>query len=170
MHAALEARLDLLSPQLDIAAYRELLWRFALVQPTIETAVEAAVGGSIGSFDVAACHTSAALRADLVALGLAPPTPLTSSVAIDSVPAAVGALYVTEGATLGGAVIAAHVRAVLGAGAPRSFFAFHGPEVGMRWARFRALAHDVLTDDADVEQAATTAGAVFEWFSLVLAP
>jgi heme oxygenase len=166
-HEALERRLDLLAPTLDRARYGGLLQRFALAQPGLEAAVADAVGPDIAR---GRCAKADAIRADLADLGVAAPTPLVPDVAIDSVAAGIGALYVTEGATLGGAVIAGHVAATLGAATPRRFFTSYGADVPARWAELRATVRDVLVTPADVDRAAAAAVDVFGWFHAVLVP
>jgi heme oxygenase len=75
---------------------------------------------------------------------------------------ALGALYVSEGATLGGSLIAPHVRAVLGPDVPVSFFAGGGTDVVARWATCRrVIDHLVVTVDDRAESCAV-AVAVFE--------
>ena len=98
-----------------------------------------------------------ALAADLGAWGLRRQTlPMAATgdlPRLDSEGARCGALYVLEGATLGGTVLARRLRAVLGArvdGALR-FHGFYGEATGAHWRRFR----DVL----DTHCGADSAGA-----------
>jgi heme oxygenase (biliverdin-IX-beta and delta-forming) len=84
------------------------------------------------------------LRADLAALGAGPdrlpaplslpPPPATGS----PTAALLGALYVAEGATLGGAVLGRRAAAALGVGPGRgaSFLNAYGPARGARWRGF----------------------------------
>jgi heme oxygenase len=166
-HAALEARLDLLAPTLHRARYADLLQRFALAQPGLEAAVADALGPELAA---GRCDKAAALRADLRDLGVAIPAPLVPDVVIDSVAAGMGALYVTEGATLGGALIAGHVAATLGPDTPCRFFTSYGGDVPARWAELRAMVHEVLVTPGDVDRAAAAAVDVFVWFDAVLVP
>jgi len=94
-----------------------------------------------------------ALRSDLLALGMTPE-------AVDALPvrhfgepdtaAGFGWLYVLEGATLGGAVIARHLRGAqtVPPGA-LSFHTFYGRQLGRRWRAFHATLADWVGDDED---------------------
>jgi heme oxygenase len=157
-HEALEDRLDLLSPALDVARYGDVLVAMASVYDALEPAIAAAAP----TLDLAGRRKVPALRADLAALGR--PFPAAHPIPpIEREADALGALYVTEGATLGGALISAHVREVLPA-APRAFFEAYGADVPLRWSEFRATARALLTTPDDLERAAAAADAVFATF------
>ena len=105
---------------------------------------------------------TASLRADLDALGT-PPAPVKTVSAIDDVPTALGTLYVLEGSTMGGRLIAnalrqrAFVR-------PESlhFFEHYGAEAGRHWQAFVKTLEDVAPDHYPaVITAATTTFAYF---------
>jgi heme oxygenase (biliverdin-IX-beta and delta-forming) len=86
---------------------------------------------------------------------------------IPTLSAAVGVLYVMEGATLGGQFISRHVRDVLGIGPSTggSFHAAYGCNTGAMWREFREAANgycDVRVDRID--EAVTAAVATFEAF------
>lgn len=75
-----------------------------------------------------------------------------------------GALYVVEGAALGGGVIAAELQRA-GGGLPSRFFTGSGGERGRRWHRFRAGLADWLSGpgrQAEVEASARAVFTVFE--------
>ena len=160
-HEALEDRLDLLSPGLDVERYADVLVMMAGIYAPLELAVAAAARSA--PLDLARRRKVPALRADLAALGRSFPA-AREIPAIAGRAGAIGALYVTEGATLGGALISSHVRATLGPRAPRAFFEAYGADVPLRWSQFRAAASALLTAPADVERAAATAAAVFTTF------
>lgn len=83
------------------------------------------------------------------------PTPAAS---ID-LATAVGGLYVLEGATLGGRVIAKHLRRCLGpALGPSDFLDFHGEQASAAWKGF-ASSLDSLFADGRVDGAQVIAGA-----------
>lgn len=86
------------------------------------------------------------LREDLCALGLSQTEidalpRCTELPAVDTPEKALGALYVFEGATLGGQLISRHLETVVGLkeGAGYRYFRSYGPEVGRRWKEFGAL-------------------------------
>jgi heme oxygenase len=87
---------------------------------------------------------------------------------IDSVDAVVGALYVCEGATLGGQIIASRIRERLGSDAPHSFFACYGDAVVARWADYRRAANAFVRSARGVDRSTRTAVEVFDWFGEVL--
>jgi heme oxygenase len=174
VHRELERRLPLLSTALDVDGYGQLLTRFALVQPPLESAIEDVLARhdhpAVADLDLPTRRKAPALRHDLAVLGIEVPAAMACAVPIRSVANAVGALYVTEGATLGGAVISAHVRQSLGSGVPAAFFESYGAGVPAQWAAFRRAATSLLTSDDEVAAAADTAAATFDWFAAVLAP
>lgn len=116
-------------------------------------------------FDVEARWKTPLLARDLAALGLSPaaindlprftriPQPM-------SPPAALGCLYVAEGATLGGQLIARQVAHQLGLG-PRdgaSFFHGYGVDTGKRWRTFCSV---LATEScSDVAERAILSGAI----------
>jgi heme oxygenase len=164
-HRALEDQLDLLSPDLDIGRYADVVVMMAAVHAPLEPAIAAALPSSAAALvGLNRRRKLPALRADLAALG----RPFPSAVdlpPIEGPAAAVGALYVTEGATLGGALIAAHVAGVLGTATPLTFFRAYGADVPLRWSQFRAAAPALLTTGGEIETAAETADAVFATFA-----
>ena len=89
---------------------------------------------------------------------------------------ALGCMYVLEGATLGGQLIARHLGATLGLGptSGSAFFNSHGAELGPRWKEFRALLEAQAATPAISEAAVATAAATFlameRWFSLGYRP
>ncbi len=80
---------------------------------------------------------------------------------------AIGGLYCLEGATLGGRVIARHLRRHLGDPLPaEAFLDFHGDSASAAWKRFgRALdelaATDLLTRKRVIDGACTVFRAVY---------
>ena len=109
----------LMAPDLPMAEYRRLVARPHGHHGPLETALDAV------SHRLPACLVlhrrltrRAALAADLRALGFAPDDiaalPRCEAHAIRSVEQALGALYVLEGSTLGGQLIARHLNAATG--------------------------------------------------------
>jgi heme oxygenase len=114
----LPAFADLAAGRLDRAAYCDLLIRLLGFHEPIEAAVAACLGETAFGLDLRALRRAALLRADLAALGVdaAAPSPRATVPTYDSAPSAMGALYVTEGATLGGRLLARGLETVLGPG------------------------------------------------------
>lgn len=118
---------------------------------------------------------SAALSRDIIALGV-PPHEMSSLPMCVNLPQlltaneCIGALYVLEGATLGGRTILKRIAASLGENAEKatSFHGFHGDQLGPSWKRVQAY----LTLRLDGDQAAlkeatrgaqVTFRALYEW-------
>ncbi|MFO1147915.1 MAG: biliverdin-producing heme oxygenase [Alsobacter sp.] len=102
------------------------------------------------------------LERDLQALGLAAIEGGCDDVPILGTRAqALGSLYVIEGSTLGGQLIARHARSLLALprGEGTSFFESYGAAVGKRWVAFRQLlaeSSSPTTDAAAVASARQT--------------
>jgi heme oxygenase len=115
----------------------------------------------------------AALRADLMALGLTPAAidalPVRGFAGPPSTGAGLGWLYVLEGATLGGAVIARHLsREQAVPPAALSFHTLYGRQLGVRWRAFHAALARWVGDDRErgdvvVAGALSTFAAFEDW-------
>lgn len=113
------------------------------------------------------------LRDDLQALGLdaaavAALPRATLPAGLDAMPRLLGALYVFEGATLGGQLISKHLEQTLGlsGGAGYRYFRSYGAEAGRRWQEFRALLlqhSSPAADDQIVAGANDTFSALRVW-------
>jgi len=111
------------------------------------------------------------LRADLAALGRAAPAPAPAWPAPADLPSRLGALYVLEGASLGGRLIHRRLIDHFGAAAAGavSFYAGEGKATAARWAAFGALVDGALRDPADIAAALAAADATFDRFGAALA-
>ncbi len=155
----------LMAPDLTMAEYSRLVARLHGHHAPLESALEAM------AHRLPAClalhrrlNRRAALVDDLVALGYTPDAiaalPRCEALAIRSVEQALGALYVLEGSTLGGQLIARHLHATLGIGAAdgAAHVVPHGPETGTLWRDFR-LALDEGAEAAQFDPDAVIAAA-----------
>ncbi|MFD6318918.1 biliverdin-producing heme oxygenase [Methylorubrum thiocyanatum] len=137
-HAALERDLDWEARVATLAGYRDLLSRLRGFHAAYEPAIGAAIADA-PFFDPR--RRLAALDADLRALasgGAAPDAlPAPAAPRLEGPGAALGALYVLEGSTLGGAVIGRHVAHLHGAGVPLAYYAGRGRATGPLWRAFR---------------------------------
>lgn len=136
-HERLEARLDVVARLCDPAGRRWLMGRFWGLHAGAERAL-APVLGEMDGLDYAGRRKSAILARDLADLGVEP-----EGVGVQLPPMsrgeALGVLYVLEGSTLGGRVIA---REMMAAGQPTtglSFFDAYGAATGARWRAFTAV-------------------------------
>lgn len=150
----------LLADDLDRSAYRHLLMRTYGFYRPLEAAL--AAQGAFERFGTAPKRP--ALEQDLRALGV--PEEAWAAVpqcgdlpAVDTVPQALGCMYVLEGASLGGRLIARHLADVLGIG-PEDGAAFYNGALqpaGAGWRAFRRAAVDVMPAYAGQVPAAVTA-------------
>jgi heme oxygenase len=171
LHGRVERAVDLPARCGSVGAYRGLLARLLGIYRPIEHALSAFDWPAAGlGFDER--RKTGLLSADLATLGLttaqiegvsdcaALPRPATLA-------AALGCLYVLEGATLGGQVIGRQVRRSLGI-APAtggSFHAAYGDRAGVMWRAFREAADAYCGDDfGRIEEAVAGAAATFEAF------
>ncbi len=141
-HDALERELDLVESTLTLGAYRLRVEQFFGFYAPLEDRLGAL--GAFSSLRIGAERKAPLLAADLLALGVTAPSRLRQCGALPDFegPAGVlGCLYVIEGATLGGQVIARHVQATLGIGpsSGASFFHGHGEGTRGRWRAFTAV-------------------------------
>ena len=121
------------------------------------------------AYDLAERTKLSWLDDDLCALSGLVPNTMRTSYALSDPSAAFGAVYVVEGATLGGQVIARQVMPALGLAPERGcrFFTGYGAETGQCWRQTREAisAHLVSTDASDAAND-TIAGARMT-FSLI---
>jgi heme oxygenase len=139
-HEAIEKHVDVLRPNVSSIEYRHLLGRFYGFYAPLELRMTQVAGLNAACPDYAERRKTARLEQDLCALGLSVDAVArlprcTELPALDTVADALGCLYVTEGATLGGAIISRHVFTVLGVTAETggAFFASYGDERGSMW-------------------------------------
>jgi heme oxygenase len=168
-HDRVDAGLDLLDGGERYAAALMRFWGFyAGVEPQLDAWHAAAA-----LLDWPQRRKLPALRADLLALGLAPAAiealPVRRFAGPPGTGAGLGWLYVLEGATLGGAVIARRLRAArtVPHGALR-FHTLYGGGLGARWRAFHAVLSRWVGDDREradavVAGALATFAAFEEW-------
>ena len=160
-HEALERDLGWQGRVATLPGYRALLARLRGFHAAYEPAIAAGLADA-AFFEPR--RRLAALDADLAALGLdeaargALPAPAPPAFAGEG--AAMGALYVLEGSTLGGIVIGRHVGGLHGEAAPLAYYSGRGREAGPLWRTFRERLDGL---DPGQETAAFAAGvATFE--------
>jgi heme oxygenase len=175
-HQALEDSLDWRVRVATLPGYRALLGRLY----GFHAAWEPAIGAELGDEPFFGPRRRLAhLAADLGHLGLEP-------VALEALPvpgltardgpdlrgsaAAMGALYVLEGSTLGGKVIGRHIAGLHGfSGAGLAYYRAHGAAAGSMWAALRArlesFGDDVAAEAALTAAAVTTFAAMRVWLS-----
>lgn len=143
---SLPAMASLTSNRVTRDDYRAYLSRIARVYASLEPPLIAALKTALAAHGVAGPEVRPklpALLADCADEGLAAPQPAPFELPA-SVSAAAGGLYVLEGATLGGRVIARHLRRHLPGGLPATHFLdFHGDAASAAWQAFSAGLDDL---------------------------
>ena len=171
-HERVDTGLHLLDGSLSRERYRHVLGRFrgyyALLEPALDTWHERE-----GLLDWPARRKLHLIDSDLRAVGCGPRDigrlPLCPDVPpVATTAQALGALYVVEGATRGGAVIAARLRGGQVPAAALSFFSCYGGDVNRQWRRWAAVTTAWVGDDVERSDAVlVSARAVFhglgEW-------
>lgn len=171
LHQQAERAVDLPSRCRDIPSYRSLLATLLGLYSPLEDLLSRFDWASAG-IDLPARRKAHLLRADLAVLGLTAnevwilprceETPAPTTLA-----GAFGVLYVLEGATLGGAIIARQVREVLGIepASGGSFHACYGNQSGILWRGFCAAMESYCgEDEGRIAEALREAAATFSAF------
>jgi heme oxygenase len=161
-HRDLEHLMDLPSRLRSRAAYIACLQQFAETLAPIEAALVSFNEWESFGIDIHHRMRLPALHADLADLGAPlPPHAGRARKIFASFAQALGGLYVTEGATLGGQFIAKAITAALGpqTAGKIAFFHGHGPQNGPMWNRLRA-AIDAYGETHPLHRQAVTDGAL----------
>jgi heme oxygenase (biliverdin-IX-beta and delta-forming) len=144
-HASIECALPLGEQRLPIDSYRRILKAFLGFYDPFETQLNRLALRIPNAIPVQGRYKVPWLRSDLRALGLCegelaaiPRCPYLPSMECPTT--ALGCMYVTEGATLGGQVISRRLKEHLGLepGNGASFFAGYGLSTGAMWRSFVA--------------------------------
>jgi len=150
-HLAVEGALPLMNEGLDRAEYAACLSRiYGLVSAWEERA--AAVAPDWMRAMLAARQRAGLLQRDLAWLGVVGQgegNPILPE--MNNLPSLLGTMYVMEGSTLGGQLIARHVEAALdlSEGEGDAYFRGHGKDTGAMWKEFcEVLANRVPDSDA----------------------
>ena len=185
-HNAVERTLDLMSVKLTLEAYRRRLEQFYGFYGPLEAALqgrcdkgtedagESNLSGVTRSALTYRLTKTALLRQDLHHLGvMAADLPHCRQLpTLASQAEVLGCLYVLEGATLGGRLIAQHIQAKLGITPTTGggFFEGYAGETGRMWQNMRQLlvscAVDTKTENAIVANAIATFACLRGWCDL----
>lgn len=173
-HVALERQMPLLDPALPRGTYRHMVQQLFTYHKPLEATLLASSGFAELGIAYAERAKTARLARDLEALGLNT-RDIEQLRVCESLPPLVhpshifGCLYVLEGATLGGQIVARHLQASLGLSADcgASYFSGYGVDTGPRWKTFCGMltayaAHTADHDDI-VAGASATYATLSEW-------
>ena len=145
IHQRLDESLEAQGMMRSLDGYRAILKRFLGLYRPLERHLEG-ISWAASGIDAGQRRKAGWLSADLEQLGLTSgeieklPDCL-SLPRLSSVPEGLGALYVIEGATLGGQVITRHIQSALGIDAANGgrFFTAYGDRTGLLWREFVAV-------------------------------
>ncbi|CAA9440161.1 MAG: bacteriophytochrome heme oxygenase BphO [uncultured Phycisphaerae bacterium] len=176
LHAAVERRLDVMDPRLSAGRYVGTLATFYGFHAAWEAAVRSAAGPARLDLPAVLDLMSSrwrepSLRADLAHFAVDPDAvePCDDLPPVDRPGRLLGSLYVMEGSTLGGQVVARHLGRALGLadGVGYAYFRGHGDQTGRRWREFAARLAELaagLPEDDVVAGARDTFAALGRWF------
>ena len=154
-HERLDARLDIGARLVSLDAYRDLLERLHGFYDPLEERL-APWAETVPGLEFRARRKTPLLVADLHALA-GHPGPVASALpAVDTPARALGVIYVLEGATLGGKLIARDARQRLGV-TPETgaaFFAAYGSAAAARWRAFGTVVEAAHPDPGEACAAA----------------
>ena len=169
LHQQVEDRFRILDPTLTRQGYVQKLERLLGLHQPLEALIEPWGDGLAIDWD--ARRKTHLLRADLEFLGRTPAEiaqlPRCEALpTIDDLGAVLGCLYVLEGSTLGGRMIAGHLAQHLGivAGQGASFFSSYGEALMPRWRSFQQRLAELATSAAMEDRIAESARATFTSF------
>ncbi len=167
LHVALEKRLPFFSERLDADGYQRLIQAYYGFYQPMEAALYDS-GLIPDGFDQALRVKTPTLVSDLHALGLAPDAlPRCANLPpLDTPAACLGAMYVLEGATLGGQVLRREMQQRLGINAENggAFLNVYGVETGRRWKDFLDYLGRIPLDTPTRQHAVDAARSTFSCF------
>lgn len=170
LHVALEKRLPFFSERLDAGWYQRLIQAYYGFYRPMESALYDS-GLIPDGYDAVLRVKTPTLVCDLHALGLDDPTVSTlprclELPSLDTPAACLGALYVLEGATLGGQVLRREMTQRLNINADNggAFLNIYGVETGRRWKDFLDYLGDQPLDAPARQRAVDAACSTFSCF------
>ena len=168
-HERAEAALPLMDDGLTLDRYRETLAAFRGFYVPMEARLAALSGWTARGFDLDRRRKAPLVERDLRALGLEEVEiallPLCHDLPdVATLPRALGALYVMEGATLGGQVIRRHLARTLGLDADGgvAFLSSYGDRVGAMWKEFQGFVTRSIATPGDADAIVAAASATFD--------
>jgi heme oxygenase len=170
----LEKKLDLFHSVKTLGDYQYLLGKLLGFYEPVETALEATFQWSVVNFEFQPRKKTPLLLQDLHSLGIADTLLLPrckKKPMLDTLPRAMGCLYVFESATLGGGIVMRHLRRTLGISPEDggAFFNSYGDQVMKMWNEFGrrlgAYAMNPDIEDAIIRAAIDTLMRMDQWMA-----
>jgi heme oxygenase len=173
-HAAIERIMPFFKNDFSLGAYIRVLKAFLGFFEPVERDLRSIATRDIFGFNIDRRQRANLLRKDLLALGV---TPAETALIprcdhlprLENVDDGIGCLYVLEGSTLGGQLIAREVQTRFGVGEKTGagFFHGYGSQTGAKWREFctsvRIYAAGAESQSAIVESARSTFGLLESW-------
>lgn len=165
LHDRIETAVNLMTPELNADRYQRFLERSFGFIAACERRFD--VRAAPPALHLEARMKTALLANDLAHFGHTPATleQLEAPAQLPPVgswPAALGYFYVIEGSTLGGQIIARHVRATIGMEAATSFLSDGRADVGTRWKQMLAVLTGAMSDERAEAEITAAAAQTFE--------
>jgi heme oxygenase len=172
-HDAVEAQLGLFDRPVTLDSYRSLLHKFWGFYKPVEARIDAVADWPTLGLDWDRRRKVPLLERDLADLGVGPVLldglECTALPDLQSVPEALGCLYVLEGSTLGGQVITRHLEGLNGGPFPTAFFSSYGENLGQMWKSFGEFLTSYsaawAVDDEIVRSACATFDTLTAWLA-----
>lgn len=175
-HQRTEDGVDLMRDDFSLEDYRKLLISFYAFYEPFELRMKQSLAAHHVDFDYEERLNAPRLRADLRSLGMtdaeiAAIENCDDLPALDSQEKIFGALYVVEGSTLGGQMIARHLKEKFGLEETNggAFFSGYGKSTGKMWNAFRETITDFAETTDNHEEIIKSANATFEKIGVCLA-
>lgn len=144
--------------------YANLLSHFYVYFGTVEKAVEPFINNTIIP-DITARRKAKLLHADIEALAQSKiEYPTAVAPQLNSIAAALGALYVMEGSVMGGPIIVNMLQKA-GINKGLSFFSGYGSKNGTMWSQFLHRLNEQVKDETAQKEAIDAANQTFQLFA-----
>lgn len=166
-HENLESIVDIMDSSVEMDGYKRLISQFYRFYAAIEPVIAGCDMAEVG-FDLEKRRKLTLLQRDVTSLEISNSIPeWTDLPEIDTHAKAFGALYVLEGATLGGQIITRHLKQNLGIDADSgcAFFNSYGDQVGPMWKAFGAAITEFAEKNGDDKTIVNMAKETFDSFA-----
>lgn len=164
-HAMAERHVRILDPDATVEMYAKYLRRMLGFHRPMERLFATHEALAATGFDAPARRKQDLIVADLSAVGFDPEASDCDALPyVEDLADAIGAAYVLEGSTLGGAFILSHLPPSLAAlrGTATRFLEGYGRNTGAMWRAFMGIANATLSTESRVERAVISAQDTFQ--------
>lgn len=164
-HGEIEKNMNLMSPEMNRTRYKNLMARFAVFFNKIEEEIDHREDLPI-ELEWDKRKKCDLLARDLQLLGMRPANsnlPEEFQPPLKRLPEVLGALYVLEGSTLGGQMLAAHFTDKLSITSDTggAYYNAYGSQTGAYWRKYIEVLESKITTEADLQLAVNAARKTF---------